>query len=168
MNRPQPEEYPVYYKGYIDTVSENVLAELEHQIETFPAFLRGLTEDKASFAYADGKWTIKELVGHVIDTERIMSYRTLRIARNDSTPLAGFEENDYVKNAHFADRSIKSLAEEFAQLRKANMHLIKSLNETELGRMGISNGKPVSVRALVYIIAGHLNHHRRIIEERYI
>lgn len=168
MNRPQPEEYPIFYKGYIDTVSENVLAELEHQIKAFPAFLRGLTEDKASFAYAEGKWTIKELAGHVIDTERIMAYRTLRIARNDSTPLAGFEENDYVKNAHFADRSIDSLAEEFAQLRKANMHLIKSLNETELGCMGISNGKPVSVRALVYIIAGHLNHHRRIIEERYI
>lgn len=168
MNRPQPEEYPVFYKGYIDTVSENVLVELEQQIEAFPAFLRGLTEDKGSFAYAEGKWTIKELLGHVIDTERIMAYRTLRIARNDSTPLAGFEENDYVANAHFADRSIDSLAEEFAQLRRANMHLFKSLNETELGRMGISNGKPISVKALVYIIAGHLNHHRRIIEERYL
>ena len=168
MNRPQPEEYPVFYKGYIDTVSENALAELEHQIEAFPAFLRGLTEDKGSFAYAEGKWTIKELLGHVIDTERIMAYRTLRIARNDSTPLAGFEENDYVANAHFADRSIDSLAEEFAQLRRANMLLFKSLNETELGRMGISNGKPISVKALVYIIAGHLNHHRRIIEERYL
>lgn len=168
MNRPQPEEYPVFYKGYIDTVSENVLVELEHQIEAFPAFLRGLTEDKGSFAYAEGKWTIKELLGHVIDTERIMAYRTLRIARNDSTPLAGFEENDYVANAHFADRSIDSLAEEFAQLRRANMHLFKSLNETELGRMGISNGKSISVKALVYIIAGHLNHHRRIIEERYL
>ena len=168
MNRPQPEEYPVFYKGYIDTVSENVLAELEHQIEAFPAFLRGLTEDKGSFAYAEGKWTIKELIGHVIDTERIMAYRTLRIARNDSTPLAGFEENDYVANAHFADRSVDSLAEEFAQLRRANMHLFKSLNETELGRTGISNGKSISVKALVYIIAGHLNHHRRIIEERYL
>ena len=168
MNRPQPEEYPVFYKGYIDTVSENALAELEHQIEAFPAFLKGLSEDKGSFAYAEGKWTIKELLGHVIDTERIMAYRTLRIARNDSTPLAGFEENDYVANAHFADRSIDSLAEEFAQLRRANMHLFKSLNETELGRMGISNGKPISVKALVYIIAGHLNHHRRIIEERYL
>ncbi len=168
MNRPQPEEYPVFYKGYIDTVSENALAELEHQIEAFPAFLKGLSEDKGSFAYAEGKWTIKELLGHVIDTERIMAYRTLRIARNDSTPLAGFEENDYVANAHFADRSIDSLAEEFTQLRRANMHLFKSLNETELGRMGISNGKPISVKALVYIIAGHLNHHRRIIEERYL
>ena len=168
MNRPQPEEYPVFYKGYIDTVSENALAELEHQIEAFPAFLKGLSEDKGSFAYAEGKWTIKELLGHVIDTERIMAYRTLRIARNDSTPLAGFDENDYVANAHFADRSIDSLAEEFTQLRRANMHLFKSLNETELGRMGISNGKPISVKALVYIIAGHLNHHRRIIEERYL
>lgn len=168
MNRPLPEEYPTFYKGYIDTVSENVLAELDHQINSFPAFLRGLTEDKACSAYAEGKWTIKELTGHVIDTERIMAYRTLRIARNDSTPLAGFEENDYVANAHFADRTLDSLAEEFALLRSSNMYLIKSLNETELERVGISNEKPVSVRALVYILAGHVNHHRRIIEERYL
>lgn len=168
MNRPQPEEYPAFYKGYIDTVSNNVLAELEHHIEAFPAFLRGISDDKACLAYAEGKWTLKELVGHVIDTERIMAYRTLRIARNDSTPLAGFEENDYVANAHFADRSLDGLAEEFALLRRANMYLIKSLNEVEIGRMGIANQKPVSVRALVYIIAGHLNHHRLIIEERYL
>ena len=168
MNRPLPEEYPVYYKGYIDTVSDNVIAELDHQINSFPAFLRGLTEDQACSAYAEGKWTIKELTGHVIDTERIMSYRALRIARNDSTPLAGFDENNYVANAHFADRSLDSMAGEFALLRRANMHLIKSLNETELSRTGISNENPISVRALIFIIAGHVNHHRRIIGERYL
>lgn len=168
MNRPQPEEYPVFYKGYVDTVSDDVLTELEQQRESFPAFLNSIAEDKAGFAYAEGKWTVKELVGHVVDTERIMAYRTLRIARNDSTPLAGFEENDYVRNAHFADRSLQSLAEEFSLLRGANMFLIKSLNEAETDRRGISNEKPVSVRALVYIIAGHLNHHRRILEERYL
>ena len=168
MNRPLPEEYPVYYKVYIDTVSENVLAELDHQINSFPAFLSGLTENKACSAYAEGKWTIKELTGHVIDTERIMIYRILRIARNDSTPLAGFEQNDYVANAHFADRSLDSLAKEFALLRRANMYLIKSLKENELDRVGISNEKLISVRALVYILAGHVNHHHRIIEERYL
>lgn len=168
MNRPLPEEYPVFYKGYIDTVSDDVLAELEHQIKIFPAFLRGIPAEKAAFAYAEGKWTIQELVGHVLDTERIMAYRTLRIGRNDSTPLAGFEEKDYVANAHFSDRSLDSMAAEFEALRSANLYLIRSLNETELGRMGISNGRPVSAKALVFIIAGHLNHHMRILKERYL
>ena len=168
MNRPQADEYFSFYKGYIDTVSDDVIAELERQTAAFPEFLRTLTEEKADFAYAEGKWTIKELAGHVIDTEKIMAYRVMRIARNDATPLAGFDENDYVANAHFADRNLDSLAEEFALLRRANMHLIKSFNDEEINRKGISNGNPISVRALIYIMAGHLNHHRRIIEERYL
>ena len=168
MNRPQADEYPVFYKGYIDTVKDDVLSELEHQIVSFQALLKEIPEEKAGFAYAEGKWTIIELIGHILDTERIMAYRALRIARNDSTPLAGFEENDYVANAHFADRSLNSRAEEFEYLRKANLFLIRSLNETELGRVGISNEKPISVKALVFIIAGHLNHHIRILKERYL
>jgi hypothetical protein len=168
MNRPQADEYPVFYKGYIDTVKDDVLSELEHQIVSFQALLKEIPEEKAGFAYAEGKWTIIELIGHILDTERIMAYRALRIARNDSTPLAGFEENDYVANAHFADRSLNSMAEEFQYLRKANLFLIRSLNETELGRVGISNEKPISVKALVFIIAGHLNHHIRILNERYL
>lgn len=168
MNRPQANEYPVFYKGYIDTVNEDVLAELEHQIESFQALLKEIPEEKASFAYAEGKWTIIELLGHILDTERIMAYRTLRIARNDATPLAGFEENDYVANAHFEDRSLISMSEEFEHLRKSNLFLIKSLNETELARVGISNEKAISVKALVFIIAGHLNHHMRILKERYL
>jgi len=168
MNRPQADEYPVFYKGYIDTVKDDVLAELEHQIEFFQTLLKQIPAEKAGFAYAEGKWTIIELLGHILDTERIMAYRTLRIARNDATPLAGFEENDYVANAHFEDRSLGSMAEEFEHLRKANLFLIKSLNETELARVGISNEKPISVKALVFIIAGHLNHHMRILKERYL
>lgn len=168
MNRPQPSEYAPFYKTYIDTVSDQVIAELEHQANSFPSFLKGFTADKASFAYAEGKWTIKELVGHVIDTERIMTYRLLRIARADQTPLPGFEENDYVANAHFADRTIESLAEEFAMLRKANMYLVRSFTEDEISRLGTSNGKAVSARALIYILAGHVNHHRMIIEDRYL
>ena len=168
MNRPQAEDFPVFYKGYIDTVSNDVLAELEHQVDLFPALLRSISAQKASFAYAEGKWTVKELVGHIIDTERIMAYRALRFARNDATALAGFEEHDYVINAHFADRSLESMAQEFEYLRKANLYLIRSLNETELNRTGISNGMPISVKALVFIIAGHLNHHIRILKERYL
>lgn len=168
MNRPQADEFAPFCKAYIDTVSDNVIPELEHQINAFPAFLRGLTPDKASFAYAEDKWTIKELVGHVIDTERIMAYRALRIARGDKTPLPGFEEKDYVTNSHFSDRTIDSLAEEFAIVRKGTMYLINSLTEEEIDRRGTSNGSAMSVRALMYILAGHVNHHRKIIEERYL
>jgi uncharacterized damage-inducible protein DinB len=152
----------------MDTVSDNVIAELEHQVNSFPSFLKGLSQDKATYAYAEGKWTIMQLVGHVIDTERIMAYRALRIARADLTPLPGFDENDYVANAHFAERNMDSLAEEFAILRKANMYLIKSFNDDEINRLGKSNGSPMSVRALIFILAGHVNHHRMIIEERYL
>ena len=168
MYRPQADEYPVFYKGYIDTVKDDVLAELEHQIESFTTLLKGIPLEKSGFSYAEGKWTIVELLGHILDTERIMAYRALRIARNDSTPLPGFEENDYVANAHFADRSLDSMREEFEHLRKANLFLIKSFNETEFSRVGISNDKPISVKALVFIIAGHLNHHIRILNERYL
>jgi len=168
MNRPTADEYPLYYKGYIDTVNDDVLTELQLQAESFAAFLRGIPEAKASFAYAEDKWTIKELVGHVIDTERIMAYRLLRISRNDTTPLAGFDENHYVTNAHFSDRSLSSLADEFASVRKSNMFLISTLNEEELSRVGVANEKPISARALLFILAGHLNHHRRILQERYL
>lgn len=168
MKRPQADECAAFYQKYIDTVSDNVIAELEHQANSFPSFLNGITSDKASFAYAEGKWTIKELVGHVVDTERIMTCRALRIGRNDKTPLPGFEENDYVMNAHFADRTLESLGEEFALLRRANMFLIKSFTEEEINRTGTSNGSAVSVRALIFILAGHLNHHRNILETRYL
>jgi len=168
MKRPKAEESPLFYKGYVDTVSDDVLTELEQQMESFSALLRSIPAEKSSFAYSEGKWTIKELAGHVIDTERIMAYRALRIARNDATPLPGFDENDYVLNAHFADRSLESLADEFAALRKANMYLIRSLREIEIDRSGISNDKPISVRALIFIMAGHVNHHVAILKQRYL
>ena len=168
MYRPQADEFPVFYKGYVDTVKDDVLAELDHQIESFTTLLKGIPLEKSGFSYAEGKWTILELLGHILDTERIMAYRALRIVRNDSTPLPGFDENNYVANAHFADRSLISMAEEFEHLRKANLFLIKSFNETELARVGLSNDKPISVKALVFIIAGHLNHHIRILKERYL
>lgn len=168
MNRPQADEFAPYCAAYINTVSENVIGELEHQVISFPGFLNLISDEKAYHAYAEGKWTIKEVVGHMIDTERILAYRALRIARNDKTPLAGFEENDYVANAAFNDRSLQSLADEFAAVRIANVYFFKSLTEDELNRMGTASGKQVSVRALLFIIVGHLNHHRKVIEERYL
>jgi len=168
MNPPLADEYAPYYQSYIDAVSDNVIADLESQIISFPEFLRGLPADKISFAYAEGKWTVMEVVGHIIDTERIMAYRALRIGRGDKTPLPGFEENDYVVNTRFEERTINDLAEEFVQLRKANMYLVRSFNDEDLKLRGICSNHLVSVKALLYILAGHLSHHRRIIEERYL
>jgi hypothetical protein len=166
--RPQADEFPIFYKGYIDMVGDDVLAELESQISSFPKFLSSISEEKACYAYAEGKWTIKELIGHILDTERIMSYRALRFARQDATALPGFDENDYVKYAHFADRSLQSLVDEFITLRKSTLFLIKSFREEDLNRSGISNDRPITVRALIFIMAGHVNHHKQILKERYL
>lgn len=168
MNRPASNEFAPYYSTYIDTVSDNVMGELEHQAISFPEFLSSIPQDKAYYAYAEDKWTLKQVVGHVVDTERVMAYRLLRISRNDQTPIEGFDENMYVENACFNDRTLGSLAEEFASLRKANMYLYKSLTADQLAYMGTANNLPVSVRALLFILAGHVNHHRRVIEERYL
>jgi uncharacterized damage-inducible protein DinB len=168
MSRPQPDEFGIFYQKYIDTVSDDVIADLQSQALSFPEFLTSIPLEKYNYAYADGKWTIKELVGHVIDTERIMTYRLTRFARLDGTELPGFEENSYVANAHFNDRSMESLIEEFRLLRLSNMHLFSSLNEEELERKGLANGHVISVKALLFVIAGHLKHHRNIITDRYL
>lgn len=167
MNRPQIQEYPEWYEKYISLVEGDVLILLEKQVKDFADFINSLVE-KADDAYAPGKWTIKELVGHMIDTERIMVFRLLSFARGDKNKLPGFEEDEYVANAHFKDRSLFSFSEEFALLRKSNLYLIKSLNEEELNKSGNANGNQISVKALVYILAGHIIHHTRIIKERYL
>jgi len=167
MNPPQIQEYPTWYKQYIDLVNGDVLEILEKQITEIPTFINSIAT-KADYAYAPGKWTVKELLGHIIDTERVMAYRLLCFARNDKSKLPGFDENEYASSAHFADRSIQSLAEEFAVVRKANMFLLNSLNEEELNRTGIANNNPISVKALVFIIAGHAMHHINIVKERYL
>jgi len=168
MNLPQFNEYAPFYKGYIEAVGDDVYAELENQSTNLPELIRSIPIEKGDYAYAAGKWTIKELLGHIIDTERIMVYRLISVARNDKTLLPGFEENEYVRNAHFADRTLQSFAEEFELLRKANVFLLKSLSEEELNRIGNANGSPISTRALLFIIAGHLKHHVKILSERYL
>lgn len=161
-------EYAPFYHTYVQTVGEDVFANLNQQLFYIPEFIKHIPVEKEDYAYAPGKWTVKEVFGHLIDTERIMAYRALRIARADETPLAGFEENDYVAISRYHKRSMESLAAEFETLRKSNLFLFESFNETELVRMGTASDKEVSVRALLYIIAGHVNHHKRILEERYL
>jgi len=127
----------------------------------------GRSERDGSFRYAPGKWTVKEVLGHVTDTERIFTYRALRIARGDQTPLASFEQDDYVKNGGFGERTLASLAEEFALVRAASIALFRSFSEEAWSRRGIASQKEVSVRGLAFITAGHQIHHRLILEERY-
>lgn len=167
MNRPQTQEYPEWGNRYISLVEDNITEVLTNQATDFPNFINNLIE-KGDYAYAPGKWTIKEMLGHIIDTERIMVFRLLCFARGEKAALPGFEEDAYVANAHFKDRTLFSLSEEFAILRKSNLYLINSLNDNELDRIGNANGKNMSVRALTFILAGHVIHHTNIIKERYL
>jgi len=167
MNPPQIQDYPTWYKGYIDLVNGDVLSVLENQAKKFADFIQQ-NADKADYAYAPGKWTIKEMFGHIIDTERIMVFRLTSFARAEKAALPGFDENDYVTNANFKDRTLDSLCEEFVWLRKSNMYLLNSLNEEELNRSGNANGNPITVKSLVYILAGHVMHHQNVIVERYL
>jgi len=157
----------VWGEQYISLVDDDVLGILKKQASEFADFLNTLIE-KADYAYAPGKWTIKELAGHVIDTERILTYRLTCFARAEQHALPGFDEDDYVANAHFSDRSLLSLSEEFALLRKSNLYLFNSLTEKELDRSGTASERQISVRALLFVIAGHLIHHTQIIKSRYL
>ncbi|TCK82733.1 DinB family protein [Albibacterium bauzanense] len=168
MNPLKSDEYPVSWEPYIEVVNKDPKDVLKEQLISFPAFLASIPPEKAEYAYAEGKWTIKEVVGHVIDTERIMAYRALRFARNDTQSLPGYDEETFVQNAHFNDYSLEHYSEEFTLLRKSNLMLIESFNTNELLRSGLANDRLVSVRALVYVIAGHLAHHRSIIQDRYL
>ena len=163
MNQPQPKKY----RDYPSLVTGDVMEVLNAQATAFPEFLTGLTH-LADYAYAPGKWTLKEMAGHMIDTERILVYRLTAIIRGDQSPLPGFDEDAYVLQAHFADRSLPSLAEEFSLMRKSHLYLFNSVKETELSRTGIASGKEITARQLILTIAGHLVHHINIIRERYL
>ncbi len=167
--RPQPGEYAPYYDRYISLVPGNdVLAALEDQRRQMILLLSGLTEADGDLRYAPDKWSLKEVLGHINDTERIMSYRALRIARGDATPIEGFEQDDYVRIAPFADRPLADLIEDYIAVRRATVSLLRNLDEPAWTRCGVANKNEISVRALAYIIAGHELHHRRIIEEKYL
>ena len=166
--RPAAGEYADFYKKYIELITgDEIVATLEVQrLQTLQLFA-GRSERDGNFRYGPDKWTVKESLGHVNDTERIFAYRALRIARGDQTPLSGFEQDDYVKAGGFAERSLTSLVEEFAAVRAASVALYRSLGEEAWSRRGTANKNEVTVRALAYITAGHELHHRRILEERY-
>lgn len=166
--RPEPGEYAPYFEKYISLVPGNdVAGALESQrVQTMQLFA-GRSERDGNFRYALGKWTVKEVLGHITDSERIFTYRALRIARGDKTPLPGFEQDDFVTNGGFNERPLANLAEEFAQVRGASLALFKSFAQDAWTRRGTASDKEVSVRALAYMTAGHELHHRQILEERY-
>jgi|SRR5690348_5153803 hypothetical protein len=168
IRRPGTTEHPPYYSGYIALVPDGSLVDLlfDQQLESL-RLLRGIDDEKGLYAYAPGKWTIKEVIGHLCDAERIFTYRALRFARGDEQPLTGFDENSYVPAGRFNDRRINDLLNEFQAIRVATIHLFRHLTEDELSRSGTANGNPITVRALGYIVAGHERHHVKLLRERY-
>jgi hypothetical protein len=166
--RPQPDEYAPYYGRYIALVEgEDILSALDQQRRQTMMLLCGRDEEDGDFRYAPEKWSTKEVLGHLCDTERVFAYRALRISRADATPLEGFEQDDYVRNGPFAHRALADLVEEFIAVRRATLSLLRNLDEAAWMRRGIANKNEVSVRGIAYIIAGHELHHRRILEEKY-
>jgi hypothetical protein len=169
LQRPLEGEFNPYYEKYIARVGSGDFVEmLAHQADDTLSVLRGIPENMAGHAYAVGKWTIKELVGHVCDAERIFSYRLLRFGRGDQTPLSSFDENAYAPAGQFETRTLASLIEEFAAIRAATIALVAGLPADAWLNIGPASGSPVSVRALAYIIAGHELHHHEILMSRYL
>jgi uncharacterized damage-inducible protein DinB len=166
--RPQAGEYAPYYERYISLIQENdILATLDRQRREMVLLLSGLSEEQGDFRYAPDKWSAKEVLGHVCDTERIFAYRALRISRGDTTPMEGFEQDDYVKNGPFARHVIAEVIEDYIAVRRATISLLRSLEEAAWSRRGVANKNEVTVRAIAYTIAGHEVHHRGILEEKY-
>ncbi|MED4752030.1 DinB family protein [Brevibacillus choshinensis] len=167
-NRPTKDEYSAYYGTYIDLVpAGDLLQSLSLQMEETTKKFSALTEEQEAHRYAPDKWSVKEVLGHIIDTERIMSYRLLRFARGDETPLTGYEDEAYVTAGSFDSRRLSDLVEEYKAVRGATLALIKGVPTDAWTRKGMANNSECSARALAYIIAGHELHHGKILEERY-
>ena len=167
--RPAADEHIAYFGKYIALVPESdAIAALENQLADMLPFLRGLTEAQGALRYAPGKWSIKQVLGHVIDGERVFAYRALRFARADETALPGFDENPYAERAGSDERTVASLVKELEHLRRANIEMFAALPADAWSRRGAANGNPVSVRALAFITAGHAWHHMGLIRERYL
>ena len=167
--RPETNEYAPYYERYVSLVPEGDLVEtLERQGAEMSALLRGLSEEQGAHRYEPGKWSVKQLVGHVCDGERIFSYRALAFARGDAQALPGMEQDEWMAGSDFDARTLSSLIDEFESVRAATLHLLRHLSPEAWARRGIASGNEVTVRALAYILAGHEAHHVRILRERYL
>jgi len=167
--RPTSSEYASHYARYIDLVTEaDVLAALENQSKSAHALFASIPEEKGSYRYAPGKWSINEVLGHIVDSERVFAYRTLRFARNDATELPGFEQDDFAANANFDNLILQDILREYEAVRMSTVLLLKHLSSEAWSRRGVANGNPITVRALAFAIAGHELHHLGILKSRYL
>lgn len=165
---PEPDEYASFYSGYVAFAQKHDPVQLlDSQRDTLRAICSGLTEEQALARYAPGKWSIKQVLGHLTDTERTFSYRLFRISRGDATPLAGFDQNMYVDAARSDERPLAELLEEFLSARTATLRLVEGLSDEEISRRGVANEAPVSARALIFIAPGHVAHHLAILRDAY-
>ncbi|MBT1703105.1 DinB family protein [Chryseosolibacter indicus] len=169
MTKPDLDSIPLFYRGYVENVKDlDVMEALQQSSKVALTIFRTIPEDMGEYRYAEGKWSIKELLNHMMDAERIFAYRALRFSRNDGTPLPGFEENDYAPNANAQARSVTTLCDEMERLRATTIDLYSTFTPEMLKRDGTANNNRLSVLNLGYVIAGHETHHRKIIVERYL
>lgn len=165
----RPVTVPPYFKYYIALhEGEDVVAIYEAQLAEMIAVFENISAEKADFSYQEGKWTVKELLGHLTDTERVLSYRAMCIARRDATSFPGFDEDEYVRQAHFGRRSLSNILGEFISVRKATIALVTNFTAEDMLYIGTSNGVKVDVSALLYMIAGHATHHLKVLKDKYL
>ncbi len=168
MPRPKSGDYSPHYDTYVQLIhDDNVLKILEEQLSSSLKFFKSVPAAKENYSYAEGKWSVKEVLGHIIDTERVFAYRALCFARGEEQPLPGFEQDDYMLAANFSKRKFSDLIEEFQKVREANILMFKGFDETAIDRRGIASGNPITVNALMFIIAGHEKHHVNILKSKY-
>jgi len=169
LSKPDKDEYAPYYQKYVGLLPDaDIVSTLGQQLDATRLLLGSIDEAQAGSRYAPDKWSIKELVGHLIDTERVFAYRAMRFARHDHAPLSGFEQDDYVLHGAFDLRTLADLAAEFEHLRRSNIHFFQGLSDEAWERRGTANDAEVSVRALAHIMAGHELHHVEILKTRYL
>ena len=166
--RPEPDEYADYYRSYIAGVGEPLMQALEDETREWRTLLASVPPEKEGYRYASGKWSIREVVGHVIDAERMFSVRAMAFARGDRSHYPSFDENAYAAASGADGRTLPDLTEEFSAVRAATLLLLRSFSEEVWGRRGVASGNEFTVRSLAWIIAGHSRHHRKVLKERYL
>jgi hypothetical protein len=168
IERPGEREFAPFYAGYVSLVPEpDIIRVLEGQGADVREGMRAFIPAREAFRYAEGKWSVREVLGHVTDAERVFGFRAFCFSRGDENPLPGFDENDYVARSGFDRCSLADLVQEFGQVREANLTVLRRLDDDAWRRTGTASGQPVSVRALAYIMAGHVRHHLRVLSTRY-
>jgi hypothetical protein len=169
MAKPDASEYARYFGGYIDAAPDgDILDILSAQRKSFGDFLLAITEERAGYRYDEGKWSVKEVVGHIVDTERIFGARALAIARGERAPLPSYDQDEYVERANFDSRELAGLAREFDGLRRSHVELFGSFEDDAWASRGVAGGNELTVRAIAWILAGHLNHHESVLRARYL